>query len=116
MCALMITQMYNFCTLERRFNEDNPEFLATLSACKTWRREALSIPFETGKPARDFQLLDQHGKTHSIADDRGRWLVAYFCPKGYLILRGISLSSYASRAPAHPRVTDTKQQFFSTLQ
>lgn len=38
-------------------------------------------PVEIGKPAPEFQLLDQHGKTHSLDDYRGRWLVIYFYPK-----------------------------------
>ena len=100
MCALMITQLYNYCAPERRCNEDRAEFLATLLACKTWRREAWSIPFEAGKPAPDVQLLDQHRKTDSMADYRGRWLVAYFYPKGYLILVLLSVLCYAHRSPA----------------
>lgn len=36
---------------------------------------------EAGHPAPDFRLLDQHGKAHSLADYRGRWVVVYFYPK-----------------------------------
>lgn len=39
-------------------------------------------PFtEPGQPAPDFKLLDQTGKTHSLKDFRGRWVVIYFYPK-----------------------------------
>lgn len=31
--------------------------------------------------APDFKLPDQDGKTHSLADYRGKWLVLYFYPK-----------------------------------
>jgi peroxiredoxin Q/BCP len=33
------------------------------------------------KPAPTFALPDQNGKTHSLKDYRGRWLVLYFYPK-----------------------------------
>jgi len=36
---------------------------------------------EVGKPAPDFQLLDQAGKTHGLKDFQGKWLVLYFYPK-----------------------------------
>ena len=32
-------------------------------------------------PAPEFNLRDQSGKTHSLADYRGRWLVLYFYPR-----------------------------------
>ena len=38
-------------------------------------------PVKIGKPAPEFQLLDQHGVSHSLAGYRGRWLVIYFYPK-----------------------------------
>ena len=34
-----------------------------------------------GDPAPAFDLLDQHGKRHTLADYQGRWLVLYFYPK-----------------------------------
>ena len=34
-----------------------------------------------GKPAPEFKLQDQHGKWHTPADHRGKWLVLYFYPK-----------------------------------
>jgi len=36
---------------------------------------------EVGKPAPDFDLPDQQGKQHRLADYRGKWLVLYFYPK-----------------------------------
>ncbi len=33
------------------------------------------------KPAPNFELLDQDGKSHSLADYRGKWVVVYFYPK-----------------------------------
>lgn len=34
-----------------------------------------------GDPAPDFKLLNQHGKIHTLADFRGKWLALYFYPK-----------------------------------
>ena len=31
--------------------------------------------------APDFSLFDQHGKTHTLAEYAGKWLVLYFYPK-----------------------------------
>lgn len=36
---------------------------------------------EPGDDAPDFKLLDQHGKIHTLADYRGKWLALYFYPK-----------------------------------
>lgn len=33
------------------------------------------------KPAPTFSLPDQDGKTHSLADYKGKWVVVYFYPK-----------------------------------
>lgn len=41
------------------------------------RAEAL----QAGDPAPAFDLLDQHGKRHALADYQGQWLVLYFYPK-----------------------------------
>ncbi len=38
-------------------------------------------PPEIGAAAPDFSLPDQAGKTHTLADYAGRWLVLYFYPK-----------------------------------
>jgi len=34
-----------------------------------------------GSAAPDFELRDQHGKVHRLADYAGRWLVLYFYPR-----------------------------------
>jgi len=36
---------------------------------------------KAGEVAPDFKLPDQHGKMHTLADYRGKWLVMYFYPK-----------------------------------
>lgn len=36
---------------------------------------------QAGQPAPDFNLPDQNGKMHQLADYRGKWLVLYFYPK-----------------------------------
>ncbi len=36
---------------------------------------------EVGKPAPDFNLSDQNGKSHSLHDFQGKYLVLYFYPK-----------------------------------
>ncbi len=36
---------------------------------------------KVGEVAPDFKLPDQHGKMHTLADYRGKWLVMYFYPK-----------------------------------
>jgi peroxiredoxin Q/BCP len=34
-----------------------------------------------GQAAPEFKLVDQNGKTHSLADYKGKWVVVYFYPK-----------------------------------
>jgi len=34
-----------------------------------------------GQAAPDFNLIDQHGNTHTLADFYGNWLVLYFYPR-----------------------------------
>jgi len=34
-----------------------------------------------GEPAPGFELSDQYGETHALADFRGQWLVVFFYPK-----------------------------------
>lgn len=38
-------------------------------------------PLKAGQQAPDFSLLDQNGKTRTLADFRGNWLVLYFYVK-----------------------------------
>ncbi len=40
----------------------------------------MSIP-QPGEVAPDFTLADDEGKTHHLADERGRWVVVYFYPE-----------------------------------
>ncbi|OGK26373.1 thiol peroxidase [Candidatus Roizmanbacteria bacterium RIFCSPHIGHO2_02_FULL_40_13b] len=35
---------------------------------------------KVGETAPDFSLLDQDGKTHTLSDYRGKWIVLYFYP------------------------------------
>lgn len=48
-----------------------------------WRVSAFSKRNEprTGEPAPDFSLPDQEGRTRSLAEFRGKWLVLYFYPR-----------------------------------
>ncbi len=41
----------------------------------------MSDPIDPGSPAPDFDLPDQAGERHTLADHRGRWLVLFFYPK-----------------------------------
>tara|TARA_R110002096_G_scaffold68658_5_gene165525 strand:- start:1348 stop:1836 length:489 start_codon:yes stop_codon:yes gene_type:complete len=36
---------------------------------------------ETGQAAPAFELIDQHGKTHTLEKYHGKWVVLYFYPK-----------------------------------
>ena len=36
---------------------------------------------KVGEVAPDFQLVDQHNKSHTLADYRGKWLGLFFIPK-----------------------------------
>jgi peroxiredoxin Q/BCP len=40
----------------------------------------MSTP-ERGDRAPEFSLPDEHGKVHSLADQRGRWTILYFYPE-----------------------------------
>ncbi len=44
------------------------------------RSEAASVP-KLGDTAPDFRLVDQQGKTKSLSDFSGQWVVLYFYPK-----------------------------------
>lgn len=52
-----------------------------LFACLTMFNFSSAEPVEIGRPAPGFQLTDQLGKTHTLNDYKGRWLVLYFYPK-----------------------------------
>ena len=57
--------------------------LATLTVVVlfSWSQSASADTPKVGQQAPDFRLLDQNGKTHTLADFRGKWLVLYFYPK-----------------------------------
>ena len=42
---------------------------------------ARAEPLKVSQPAADFNLPDQSGKTHKLADYRGKWLALYFYVK-----------------------------------
>ena len=42
---------------------------------------AAASDVDPGKPAPDFELVDQDGNLHSLEDYRDRWVVLYFYPK-----------------------------------
>src|SRR6266850_900934 len=44
---------------------------------------AFSTPPEVGKPAPDFTLKSNEGKTVSLKNYRGKWVVLYFYPKDF---------------------------------
>ena len=50
---------------------------------KSAKKETLAADglIEVGQPAPDFDLPDQAGKTHSLKDYQGQWVVLYFYPK-----------------------------------
>jgi len=52
-------------------------------ALMLWRMSAFAnrnLP-KAGDTAPDFTLPDQNGRTRSLVEFRGRWLVLYFFPK-----------------------------------
>ncbi|MFW5450973.1 MAG: peroxiredoxin [Methylophagaceae bacterium] len=51
--------------------------MMVLSMSNIAKAEQLNI----GDTAPEFKLVDQYGKTHSIKDYAGQWLVLYFYPK-----------------------------------
>jgi peroxiredoxin Q/BCP len=53
--------------------------LALILACFMGRTAADEL--QPGQPAPDFQLSDQNGELHRLADYRGQWVVLYFYPK-----------------------------------
>lgn len=44
---------------------------------------AFSTPPEVGKPAPEFTLKSNEGKTVNLKDYRGKWVVLYFYPKDF---------------------------------
>lgn len=56
-------------------------FLLMIVVIGTWFffRQQKSLTLEQAAP--DFNLIDQHGNTHTLADFYGNWLVLYFYPR-----------------------------------
>jgi len=57
--------------------------LVTAAALLLWRYSVSTnrnLP-RVGQTAAEFDLPDQHGKTRSLAEFRGKWLVLYFFPR-----------------------------------
>ena len=57
--------------------------LVAAAALLLWRYSVSTnrnLP-RVGQTAADFDLPDQHGKTRSLAEFRGKWLVLYFFPR-----------------------------------
>lgn len=46
-----------------------------------WYFSRHAVSLKIGQSAPSFSLTDQHGKTHSLTDFRGKWLALYFYPK-----------------------------------
>jgi peroxiredoxin Q/BCP len=57
--------------------------LVAAAALLLWRYSVSTnrnLP-RVGQTAAEFDLPDQHGKTRSLAEFRGKWLVLYFFPR-----------------------------------
>jgi len=46
-----------------------------------WYFSRQAVALKVGQSAPDFHLPDQHGKTYSLIDFRGKWLALYFYPR-----------------------------------
>jgi thioredoxin-dependent peroxiredoxin len=59
---------------------------ATTTAAQAPGPAPAAVPGQSAKPvagqaAPEFKLVDQNGKSHSLADYKGKWVVVYFYPK-----------------------------------
>jgi peroxiredoxin Q/BCP len=52
-----------------------------LSVLAAWVAVAVADAPALGKPAPEFKLQDQNGKSHELKDYRGKWVTLYFYPK-----------------------------------
>ena len=46
-----------------------------------WRHAQAGDVLQAGQAAPDFSLVDQSGKTHTLSDYKGKWVILYFYPK-----------------------------------
>lgn len=131
-CTFITTQVYSYCRPERRCNEDRPEFLATLSSLQNRGAEKLgpspSKPATADSTSHVANLYVKRGQTRFpgrepclspwslqryigyVSNNRSQPRPIRFEKMGYILV----IACFA--APAHPRVTDPKQQSFYTLQ
>lgn len=58
-----------------------PLVLLAFAATAAAQAPAQSSKPTAGQMAPEFKLVDQDGKTHSLADYKGKWVVVYFYPK-----------------------------------
>lgn len=55
--------------------------LLLIAALLLWRVWRPALRLNIGDQAPDFELSDQHGNKHRLANYRGRWVVLYFYPR-----------------------------------
>jgi len=60
--------------------------MATTAIAQAPRQAPAPIPGQAAKPmagqaAPEFKLVDQNGKSHTLAEFKGKWVVVYFYPK-----------------------------------
>lgn len=58
-------------------------FLAAFVAAPSFADDAPPAGPAVGQAAPDFHLQDQKGDWHTLAGERGKWLVLYFYPKDF---------------------------------
>ncbi len=46
-----------------------------------WRQGQAGELLPVGQVAPDFSLVDQNGKTHTLSEYKGKWVILYFYPK-----------------------------------
>jgi thioredoxin-dependent peroxiredoxin len=65
---------------------------------------ALATPPEVGKPAPDFKLLNQDGKSIKLRDYRGQWVVLYFYPKDFTSGCTIEARNFQKDLPSYEKL------------
>jgi peroxiredoxin Q/BCP len=67
-----------------------------------------SATLTVGQPAPDFNLPDQNGKTRTLADFRGKWLVLYFYVKDDTPESTEQARGFRDYIPELPLLADSK--------